>query len=169
MILGIAPVDMSIDSENNIYLPGTSDTPTAKSLYKFPTGNYAKPVVLLTGLGRTTSVLAKNGDLFYSDGSAIWKINNSSKTKVYKETSCARYISSFVFTDKYLYYSDVLSNRIYQVNMQTMELVLLFDTIPYPDKMILDADNKLLYVISHGTDANNFKDGKIVRITNIEL
>lgn len=168
MNLAIAPVDMSLDSENNIYLLGTSDTQTAKSLYKFPVGNYKSPVILLEGLGRTTSILSENGDLFYSDGSTIWKMTNSSKTEVYKETRNGNYISSFVFTDKYLYYSDVLNSRIYQVNKQTLDLGILFDTIPYPDKMILDSENKLLYVISHGTEANNFKDGKVFRITNIE-
>jgi len=71
MNLEIAAHAMCVDSYNNFYVLGSSDLMNAKSLYKFPASDYAKPVCLLNGLGRTLSIASDGENIYFSDYNTI--------------------------------------------------------------------------------------------------
>lgn len=163
--VSIATEDMCSDSFKNFYLLGSSDKSTAKSLYKFSPPDYSSPTVLLTGLGRTLSITEYNNNLYYTDYSAIWKIDGSlQKTLFYMKPG----ISGLVITDKYLYYTDLFNNRIGRIELHSQTSEIIFDNIPYPCKMTIDRENHAIFFLSQGTAAKNFKDGRILKISNIE-
>lgn len=161
----IATSDMCLDSDNNFYLLGSSDLPGSKSLYKFSANNYLYPEVMLNGLGRTMAITSKDNYLYYSDAIRIWKVEDSD-SPVKSSFFLENFISGMAFSDTYMYYSDYFNNRIVRLNLQTKVAEVLVSGISYPNKMVIDRDNELLYVISQGTSINNFKDGKILKITN---
>lgn len=161
----IATEDMCLDSNNNFYLLGSSDLAGAKSLYKFPASDYSTPVVLLYGLGRTNSIAFKNDIIYYSDAVGIWKVENDLlKTLFYQK----KYILGMALSDTYMYYSDYFNNKIGRINLQSKVEEVMYSNISYPNKMVIDRANNTLYVLSHGTDINKYKDGKILRITNAD-
>lgn len=163
--VGVATQDMCLDSHENFYLLGTSDLPAGKSLYKFPVSDYSRPLVLMTGLGRTLSIVSKDDDIYYSDHNSIWKIGSSLSRTIFYQKS---FIFGMAISDTYMYFSDYFNNKIGRINMQSKVAEVLFSNIPYPGKMVFDRENKILYVLSHGTVLNKFKDGKILKITSIE-
>ena len=163
MAIQIATNDMCLDSYNNFYLLGSSDLSTAKSLYKFPAPYYTNQKVLLTGLGRTWSIASKDDNIYYSDHDYIWKVESSlSKTIFYQKT----FISGIALSDNYMYISEYFNNKISRINLQSKIVEVMFSNISYPAKMVYDKDNKVLYVLSSGTDIKKYKDGKILKITN---
>ena len=163
MAIEIATKDMCLDSYNNFYLLGSSDLSTAKSLYKFPAPYYTNKKVLLTGLGRTWSIASEDDNIYYSDQNCIWKVESTlSKTIFYQKT----FISGIALSDNYMYISEYFNNKISRINMQSKVVEVLFSNISYPGKMVYDKDNKVLYVLSFGTDIKKYKDGKILKITN---
>lgn len=161
----IAPTGMCVDENNNIYLLGGSDEPSAKSLYKFPNQNYTNPEVLLTGLGRTWEIAYHNGLLYFSDHENIYRYNQKDEPV---SLISKRGISGMAITDNYIYYSEYFNNKVGRINLSTKQDELLFDNINYPSKMAIDRINKTLYLITHGTDENKYKDGQLIRIGQVD-
>jgi len=159
----IAAIDMCLDSNNNFYVLGSSDLSYANSLYQFLPSDYSKPEVFLTGLGRSNSIMYSGGYIYYTDLGTIWRVEQSKeRTEIYS-TPC---VTGMVLIDNYLYYSDFMHYRICRVNILTKENQILYENIA-AGKMVLDESAHVIYVIDYGTVNNKYKDGKILRISNL--
>jgi predicted Zn-dependent protease len=159
----IAVVDMCLDRFGNFYVLGSSEKSDAKSLYKFPALN-SKPTILSYGLGRTSSVASDGEQIYFSDYYGIWRVDNQSNEKVYSIPG----VTDFCFSDNYIYYAEHSKNTIGRINIESHDIEVLYDNLPGPDNLAIDKTDKVLYVVSHGTASNDYKDGKIFRISNIE-
>lgn len=159
----IATRGMCLDSNNNFYVLGSSDLSDANSLYRFLPSDYSKPEVFLTGLGRSSSIMYSGGYIYYADPGTIWRIEESKeRTEIYSTP----WVDGMALVDNYLYYSDLMHNLICRVNILTKEDQILFENIS-AGKMVLDESARVIYVIDYGTVNNEYKDGKILRISNL--
>jgi len=163
MNIEIATRAMCVDGNRNIYLLGSSNLPAAKSLYKFPATNYSNPSVLLTGLGITNCIACSNGSLYYSDRYKIYVINEYNHPSILLEKSG---VSGMAVSDKYLYYSTYTEGKIGRIDLSRREDQTLFEGISRPGCMAYDKKKRTLYFLTRGTSENQYKDGKLYKITN---
>lgn len=165
MAIEIATEGMSVDESNNIYLLGSSDNSNAKSLYKFPASNYSQPEVLLTGLGRTWNITYGNDYIYFSDHNYIYKYDGVNTPTIFKTKSG---ILGMAISNNYLYYSSYFTNEVGRINLISKEDEILYSNISWPATMTFDESTKTLYLLTNGTEENECKDSKLIKITNIE-
>lgn len=161
----IATEGMCLDENDNIYLLGSSDNSNAKSLYKFPNQDYTNPEVLLTGLGRTWTITYHNGLIYFSDHNYIYSYNQIDEPVSLISKGG---ILGMAVTDNYIYYSEYFNNKVGRINLTTKQDELLFDDIIRPGAMAIDRINNILYLITNGTNDNQFKDCQLIRIGQVD-
>jgi len=159
--LQIASEDMFIDSNGDIYIIGSSDSESAKSIYKLPYGNYTNPVVLQTGLGRTVCI-SKHGDYIYFShivDQTIWRFNINTPTQL--ELFGNKRVGSISFSSDYLYYSDFIGGTLGRINLATKADETIASGLHEPQAVRYDAATNKLYFVEGGTNAAQYKDGTL--------
>jgi len=155
----IASEDMFIDSNDDIYIIGSSDTSNAKSIYKLPAGDYTNPSVLQTGLGRTWC-LSKSADyIYFSDHYKIKRFNINAPEQI--ETFAEKSVMSITFGSEYLYYADYFGGTLGRINLSTKLDETLASGLNGPHTVRYDAASKKLYFLESGTESGQFKDGTL--------
>lgn len=165
MDVEIATSDMTLDNENNIYLLGSSRKSDAKSLYKFSAPNYTNPTVVLKGLDITWSIAFGNGEIYYSDLQKINIYNDASGSLLFSEKTG---ILGMAVSEKYLYYASYLDGYVGRIDLNTKTDLTLYNDLDRPATMAFDKQNNALYVLTNGTQENEFKDSQLIKISNIE-
>ncbi len=154
----IATKDMYIDSNDDIYLLGSSDSSDAKSLYYFPVGDYYNPQILKTGLGRVWSI-SKQGDyIYFANFSSINRFHVSGgPTEVFLEKS---HVLSMTMDDQYIYYADYFGGTIGKISISNSSDETLLSGLNKPSQIRYDGiDN--LYFLECGTGDNEYSDGTL--------
>ena len=154
----IATNDMYIDSNDDIYLLGSSDSSDAKSIYYFPTGDYYNPQILKTGLGRVWSI-SKQGDyIYFANFSSINRFNVSGGAiEVFLEKS---HVMSMTMDDQYIYYADYFGGTIGKISISNRTDETILSSLNKPSQVRFDSfDN--LYFLECGTEDNECNDGSL--------
>lgn len=162
----IASEDMILDNNGDILIIGSSGVPGAKSLYKLPFGSYTSPIVLMTDLGITLSLAKKNETIYFS---TFQTIEYFSSDGIVQPLSNSHGAISLSISNKYLYYSDFLNQKIGRINLTTYadETILTVSNAPSSLRYSISEDK--LYFMEFGTDAGKYKDGTLKVISNVEL
>jgi len=161
--LAIASIDMFIDSDDTIYVIGSSVTPGAKSVYRLPAGDYANPQVIHESLGTTLS-LTKAGDILYysEDGGSIKRfVGGTFELFVNKD------VESMSASSTYLFYADLAGGKIGKINISSKADETIATNLHSPTAVRWDAAASKLYFLEAGTSGNGYKDGTLRVITGI--
>ena len=161
--LAIASVDMFIESNDDIYVIGSSETPGAKSVYRLPAGEYANPQVIHDSLGTTLS-LTKAGDILYysEDGGSIKRfVGGTFELFVNKD------VESMSASSTYLFYADLAGGKIGKINISSKADETIATNLHSPTAVRWDAAASKLYFLEAGTSGNGYKDGTLRVITGI--
>lgn len=161
--LAIASVDMFIESNDDIYVIGSSVTPAAKSVYRLPAGEYANPQVIHESLGKTLS-LTKAGDILYysEDGGSIKRfVGGTFELFVNKD------VESMSVSSTYLFYADLVGGKIGKINISSKADETIATNLHSPTAVRWDAAASKLYFLEAGTSGNGYKDGTLRVITGI--
>lgn len=161
--LAIASVDMFIESNDDIYVIGSSLTPAAKSVYRLPAGDYANPQVIHESLGKTLS-LTKAGDILYysEDGGSIKRfVGGTFEPFVNKD------VESMSVSSTYLFYADLAGGKIGKINISSKADETIATNLHSPTAVRWDAAASKLYFLEAGTSGNGYKDGTLRVITGI--
>ncbi|PWB71848.1 hypothetical protein C3F09_07395 [candidate division GN15 bacterium] len=161
--LEIATTDMFVETDDDIIVIGSSDLLTAKSLYQLPAANYAAPVVLKTGLGRTWAVTEQGSDTYYSDIGTIQKITGTVVSEWYTKNAMSLSASS-----KYLFYADYFAGEIGMINLTTKTDSVLVSGLNGPHAVRWVAATSRLYFTEVGTSAGQYKDGTLQVVKGIK-
>jgi hypothetical protein len=174
----IASEDMFIDSSGDILIIGSSDVPTAKSIYLLPSGNYTNPNVLLTGLGRTWSITRSGNDIYFGrsldfgDGD-LRRFNISNPVGTLSTLSANRNANSISVGMGYLYYADTwggpwggggppASNGVVgRIDLTSETDEILISNLNSPIAVRYHTGSNKLYFLEGGTSAQEFKDGTL--------
>jgi hypothetical protein len=161
----VASREMFIDANDNILIIGSSDTPSAKSIYLLPSGNYTNPVVLKTGLGRTWCISKSGAYTYFSDLSAIRCFND---TDGLIETFLSKSVISISLSSEYLYYADYFAGTVGRINIQNKFDQTLVTGLNAPTNVRYDDIQDRLYYLEAGTIAGQYKDGTLKVIEHIQ-
>ena len=155
--VAIAAQDMFLDDNDDIYLIGSSDSPTAASLYRLPEGNYASAAVLARGLGRSWSIVKIGPDLYYSvlDAGQVRRIGATNEL-VFSGAS----VTTMTSDGTYLYYGD-LDGNLRRRNLSTGAVETLFAGAGHINAARYDAESQTVFFLRSGTAAAQFKDGSL--------
>jgi outer membrane protein assembly factor BamB len=158
----IASWDMFIDSNDNIMIIGSSDLPSAKSIYLLPAEHYTNPSVLKTGLGRTWCISKSGTYTYFSDQHAIRRFNGTSGAT---ETFMNKPVMSISFSSKYLFYADYFAGTVGRIDLNTKSDETLVSSLNGPINARYDESSNKLYFLEVGTQGGEFKDGTLKVIT----
>ena len=163
----IASADMFIDSNDDIFIIGLSDQPGAKSIYLLPSGDYANPTVLKTGLGRAACISKSNSYIYY--GHCFEPIKRFSYPSGPIETFVNKSkVLSVSLSSAYLYYADYLGGTVGRINIQTKADETVVSSLNRPICVRFDQASNRLYFLEAGTDAAQGKDGTLKFIAEIQ-
>jgi hypothetical protein len=162
--IDIASKDMFIDSNDDILIIGSSDSPSAKSIYLLPSENYTDPIVLKTGLGRTWCISKSGTYTYFSDLSAVKRFNASGTI----ETFVNKAVMSMSFSSKYLYYADYFGGTVGRINIQTKSDETLVSGLNEPINVRYDEASNRLYFLEAGTNSGEYKDGTLKGIEYVQ-
>jgi len=158
LAIEIAARDMFIDSNDDIYIIGSSRAADAKSIYLLPAGDYAHPRVLRTGLG-TSWCISKMGEyVYFSDQGAIKRFHVGSEAT---ETVVNKPVMSITFSSEYLYYADYFQGTIGRIKLTTGNDETIVSGLNNPSCVRYDDSSGRLYFVESGTSANMCKDGTL--------
>jgi hypothetical protein len=160
--LEIASVDMFMDVNDDIFVIGSSDNPSAKSVYRLPNGSYASPEVVHQSLGRTRCMSIYNTNFYYSDDAKIRRFVGG-----IFEDFAARSVRSMTFSSTNLYYADYAGGKIGEINLSSNANRTLYSGLQSPTAVRWDPEHRKLYFLEAGTEAGEFKDGTLKVITGL--
>jgi len=161
--LPIAISDMYIDAQDNIFVIGPSDTANAKNIYKLPVNNYTSPVVLQTGLGRVFSLTVNAGKVYFS--SLSYGIEWFTGTAVPQNFAVGGNYGLTASSTK-LFSCDISANTVSGVDLATGKVVTpVANNLKEPTNARYDSSTNVLYFLESGTNANQYKDGRLTAIT----
>ncbi|MHA1612464.1 MAG: hypothetical protein ACTSYU_10470 [Promethearchaeota archaeon] len=154
----IATKDMYIDSNDDIYLLGSSDLSDAKSIYYFPAGDYYNPQILKTGLGRVWSI-SKQGDyIYFANHTSINRFHLSGGSiEVFLEKSG---VLSMTMDDQYIYYADNFGGTIGKISISNGTDETILSDLNRPSQVRYDGFD-MLYFLESGTGENEYSDGTL--------
>jgi hypothetical protein len=157
--LEIATEDMCIDEAGDIYIIGSSNLSSAKSIYRLPYGGYANPQVLQTGLGSTWCI-AKNGDyVYFSTHASIKRFDVNTPGTI--ETFMNQSVMSMSFMGEYLYFADYFGGIVGRIHLDTRAVQQLAVGLHGPHAVRCDPSSYKVYFNEAGTDSGQFKDGTL--------
>jgi hypothetical protein len=159
----IASIDMYIDGADDIYIIGTSDNPSAKSVYLLRNGSYDLPEVLHTGLGRTRCMSKSGSILYYANLAEILRFVGGTF-----ESFATKGAQSMSFSSKYLFYAEMSAGKVGRINISTKSDLTLASGLHSPLAVRWDGTHGKLYFLEAGTDAGEYKDGTLKVITGIQ-
>ena len=163
--LAIASSDMVLDQSGDIYILGASDTPGAASLYRLSASDYTDTTVVKRGLGRATALARYGDDTFFSDLTGIKRLSpTGSVTPVLQHAG----IISLAVAGQFLYFADFLAGEIGRVNLNNGAVDPVLEGLSQPLAIRYDAGSNRLYLLDGGTLANEFKDGVLAVISNLD-
>ena len=156
--VGVAAQDMFLDANETITLIGSSDSPTAGSLYTLFAGAYDSPAAFRTGLGRAWSVTEAAGVLYYSilDRGEVHRVSEGGDPVVFS----GRQVTTMTSDGTYLYYGD-LGGTLRRRNLDTGAEETLFSGPGHINAARYDAATQTLYFLRSGTVAAQYKDGSL--------
>jgi hypothetical protein len=161
--LDIASVDMFIDSNDDIYIIGSSETPAAPSMYRLPVGSYTTPQVIHESLGKTLCLTKSDDTIYYSeDGGSINRFVGGNF-----ESFVNKHVESMSTSTQYLFYADLSGGKIGMINISTKADETIASNLHSPTAVRWDASTGSLYFLEAGTSAQNYKDGALKVITGI--
>ena len=168
--LTVAVTDMFLDSNEDIYVSGSSRVSTAPSLNLLPVGDYADVTVLEEGLDRVGAITKINSDIFFTQSDAtyeIWRRDNAGNLN--KIIEGLGLLTSLSAGGSYLYFSDWSGQRIGRIDPQspspTVEVIVL--GVVEPTALRYDAATSSLYFLSGGTAAREFRNGTLSVVTGL--
>jgi hypothetical protein len=155
--VAIAAQDMFLDANDDIYLIGSSDSPTAASLYRLPAGNYASAAVLARALGRSWSITKIGTDLYYSVlGAGQVRRIGATNELVFSGAS----VTTLTSDGTYLFYGDIDGN-LRRRNLSTGAVETLFAGPGQINAARYDAESQTVFFLRSGTAAAQYKDGSL--------
>lgn len=154
--LEIAVTDMTLVPSGDIYIVGASDTPAAASVYRLSANDYADTTVIKRGLGRS-SAMARNGpQTFFADLAGIKRLDAAGNvTPVLARAG----ITSLAVAGEFLYFADLFKGEIGRVRLTGGETETVMEGLDLPQTIRYDPGSNSLYWLSSGTVGNEFKDG----------
>ncbi|MHA2249924.1 MAG: NosD domain-containing protein [Candidatus Kariarchaeaceae archaeon] len=162
--INVAATDMHIDSNDDIYLLGSSDSPSAQSIYYLPSYDYTDYNIMQTGLGRTWGIGKVNDTIIYSDvqfnpttQSIKWFSGINGQIWVLDE----RHAISLSSSDDYLYYADYFAGTVGRYNYDGLTDEVLLTNLNGPTHVHFDAATGNLYYMEAGTSDTGFTDGTL--------
>jgi hypothetical protein len=169
--LEIAAIDMFMDSDENIYVIGSSDGPAAKSLYRLPVYNYVTEAnVLESGLGRTQA-LTRIGSTFYYAHFVEPEVRTLPGDEVFIDNAT---VYSLTSDGTYLYYAEVLydgptfvDSWIRRKHLATGAVETIADLAAEVTAVRFDAETGTLFFLEGGTQGNEFRDGALKSIAGL--
>ena len=161
--LAIASVDMFIETNDDIYVIGSSETQGANSVYRLPAGEYANPQVIHESLGKTRSLTKSGNVLYYSeDGGGIKRFVGGTP-----ELFADKDVASLSVSSTYLFYADLAGGKIGKINISTKADETIATGLHSPIAVRwVEAESKL-YFLEAGTSGQQYKDGRLRVITGI--
>jgi hypothetical protein len=160
--LAIACVDMFIDTNDDIWVIGSSETPDANSVYRLPVADYTNPEVIYHDLGKA-QCLGKSGDNFYwSDEALIRRFFGQ-----VEQEFATRGVESMSLSSTYLFYADRSAGRIGKIRISPKADEAIATGLHSPIAVRWDAVGQKLYFLEAGTSAQQYKDGTLKVITGI--
>jgi len=161
--VAIAAQDMFLDQNEDIYLIGPSDAQDATNIYRLPSGSYDSPVGLVTGLGRTWSLVKVGSTIYHSliTSGEVWGLSDVGNELLLTNTSP---VTSLTWDGTFLYYGD-LSGTIRRRNLSTGADELVTTGPGHINAVRYDPSSGRLYYLRSGTVANQYKDGTLNYIT----
>jgi len=156
--VAIAAHDMFMEANQDIYLIGSSSSPTASSLYLLASDHYGTPSVFATGLGGAQSITGVNGDLYYSvlGAGEVHSISDGADQVVFSGPQ----VLTLTYDGTFLYYGDLAGN-LRRRNLLTGAEVTLFSGAGQINAARYDAATQTLYFLCSGTEDAQYKNGSL--------
>jgi hypothetical protein len=156
--VAIAANDMYLDANQDIYLVGASDNPTAASMYRLPAGSYGSPTVFATGLGRSWSVVKIGSAVYYSGISSgqVRRLVGEANELVFSGAT----VTSLTWDGTYLYAGE-LDGTLSRRDLTTGAVRTMATGFGQVTAVRYDAASGNLYFLGAGTAAAQYKDGSL--------
>jgi len=161
--VAIAAQDMFLDENEDIYLIGPSDNQDATNIYRLPSGSYDSPVGLVTGLGRTWSLVKIGSTIYYSliTSGEVWGLSDVGNALLFTNSSA---VTSLTSDGTFLYYGDI-GGTIRRRNLSTGADELVTTGPGAINAVRYDPSSGRLYYLRSGTADAQYKDGTLNYIT----
>jgi hypothetical protein len=167
--LAVAANDIFLDSNEDMYISGSSDLATGASLNLLPAGNYTSVTVLEEGLGRIGAMTKVGADIYFSniiDDRILRRDGSGNITTIIRGVNA---VSSLTSAGSHLYYSDFSAGVIGRFDLQSSSPVveIIAAELAHPLAVRYDAQTESLYFLDSGTSAGQYKDGTLGVITGL--
>ena len=162
--LQIASNDMFLESNEDILVIGESGDVGAYSMYRLRSGSYGSPEVIHQGLGLAKCVAEVGGVIYYSDDYDVKRWISSGTLETFVSSKSVESISA---TSSWVYYADTESGKVGRISVGSRTNEVLVSGLHSPTAVRWVSSSKKLYILSAGTDANQFKDGTLKVVTGL--